>query len=98
MGVDSNHNKAVNNPDQKRSGPVKPTPRRYNRLGGRPGLNVDFGAVCAATQGALQGNGDTITDVATRFGVSRGWIWKWIYPFLEGRNAEPTDASDTTVT
>jgi len=32
-----------------------------------------------------QGNGsdETITDVATRFGVSRGWIYKWVYPVLD---------------
>ena len=51
-------------------------------VGGRPGLNVDFGAVCDAVQGARNGNGETVTDVACRFGVSRGWIWKWVYPAL----------------
>ena len=56
----------------------------YNRLGGRPPLNVDFGAVCDAVRGAKNGSGETITEVAARFGVSRGWIWKWIYPALDG--------------
>ena len=38
-----------------------PGERKYNRFGGRPGLNVDFEAVCDAVLGAWQGNGDTIT-------------------------------------
>ena len=57
-------------------------PRRYNRLGGRPGLNVDFVAVRDAVQGAWEGSGETITDIAARFGVSRVWIHKWVYPAL----------------
>ena len=60
-----------------------PPQRKYNRLGGRPGLNVDFRAVCDAVLGAWQGNGETITDVAARFGVSRGWIYKHVYPILD---------------
>ena len=61
-----------------------PGGRRYNRRGGRPGLNVDFNAVCDAVLKALNGNGETITDVAAEFGVSRGWIYKHVYPYLEG--------------
>ena len=57
----------------------------YNRRGGRPGLDVDFKAVCDAVQRACQGNGESITEVAARFGVSRAWIHKWIYPTLEGK-------------
>ena len=30
--------------------------------------------VCGAVLGARNGNGDTITDVAAQFGVSRGWL------------------------
>ena len=59
-----------------------PGHRQYNRLGGRPGLTVDFKAVCDAVLQARNGSGETITDVATRFGVSRGWIHKWVYPVL----------------
>ena len=59
-----------------------PGQRQYNRLGGRPGLAVDFTAVCDAVLQARNGSGETITDVATRFGVSRGWIHKWVYPVL----------------
>ena len=60
-----------------------PQQRQYNRLGGgRPGLGVDFRAVCDAVLQAKNGSGETITDVATRFGVSRGWIHKWVYPVL----------------
>ena len=66
-----------------------PGQRRYNRLGGRHGLNVDFGAVCDAVIRARNGSGETITDVATRFGVSRGWIYKWIYPALDDLNEHP---------
>ena len=62
-----------------------PGQRRYNRLGGRPGLNVDFKAVCAAIHEARKGSGETITDVAARFGVSRAWIRKWVYPILNGQ-------------
>ena len=61
---------------------IKRSHREYNRRGGRPGLNVDFGAVCDAVQGARNGNGETITDEACLFGVSRGWIWKWVCPAL----------------
>ena len=60
-----------------------PGQRQYNRLGGRPGLNVDFKAVCDAILRARNGSGETITEVATRFGVSRAWIHKWIYPYLD---------------
>ncbi len=48
--------------------------------GGRPELTVDFKAVCDATLMVRNGSGETITDIANRFGVSRGWIHKWVYP------------------
>ena len=60
-----------------------PGHRQYNRLGGRPGLTVDFKAVCDATLMARDGSDETITDIANRFGVSRGWIHKWVYPVLD---------------
>ena len=60
-----------------------PQQRQYNRLGGRPGLGVDFRAVCDAVLQARNGSGETITAVATRFCVSRGWIYKWVYPLLD---------------
>ena len=59
-----------------------PAQRKYNRRGGRPGLTVEFKAVCDAVLGAWQGSGETITDVSARFGVSRGWIYKHVYPTL----------------
>ena len=65
-----------------------PAQRKYNRRGGRPGLNVDFKAVCGAVLGAWQGNGETVTDVAARFGVSRGWIYKHVYPVLDGEKIQ----------
>ena len=69
-------------PNGDRHGPNIPPKRGYSQRGGRPGLNVDFVAVCDAVREARNGNGETITDVACRFGVSRGWIWKWVYPAL----------------
>jgi len=53
-----------------------PGHRQYNRLGGRPGLDVDFEAVCDAVLRAGNGSGQTIADVTARFGVSRRWIHK----------------------
>ena len=55
----------------------------YSPRGGRPGLNVDFVAVCDAVARARNGSGETMTDIAARFGVSRGWLHKWIYPALD---------------
>ena len=61
----------------------KPGGRKYNRRGGRPGLNVDFKAVCDAVTRARNGSGETMTDIAARFQVSRGWLHKHVYPALE---------------
>ena len=62
-----------------------PGKRKYNRRGGRPSLDVDIVAVCDAVQRAWQGNGESVTEIADRFGVSRGWIHKWVYPVLLGK-------------
>ena len=43
-------------------------------------MDVDFVAVCDAIRGAWAGDGETVTSIAARFGVSRGWIHKWVYP------------------
>ena len=43
-------------------------------------MDVDFRAVCDAVLGAWNGSGETITDIAARFEVDRGWNWKWVYP------------------
>jgi len=64
--------------------PIQPSKRKYNRRGGRPGLNIDFVSVCDAVTRARNGSGETMTDVAQRFGISRGWICKWVYPELDG--------------
>ncbi len=56
--------------------------RGYNHRGGRPRLDVDFVAVCDAVRGAWEGSGETITAIAARFGVSRAWIHKRVYPAL----------------
>jgi hypothetical protein len=53
--------------------------RAYNPRGGRPPLDVDFVAVCDAIRGVWAGSGETVTSIAARFGVSRGWIHKWVY-------------------
>ena len=66
-----------------RHGPNIPPKRGYSQRGGRPGLNADFMAVCDAVGEARNGSGETMEDVARRFGVSRGWIWKWCYPVLQ---------------
>ena len=60
----------------------------YNRRGGRPPLDVDLMAVCDAVSQAWNGSGETITAVATRFGVSRAWIHKNVYPALQHRDEE----------
>ena len=49
-----------------------PGTRQYNHRGGRPGLDVDFAAVCDAGLGAWSGSGETVTEIAERFGVSMG--------------------------
>ena len=66
-----------------RHGPNIPPKRGYSQRRGRPGLNVDFVAVCDAVREAKKENGQTMSDVAERFGVSRGWLWKWCYPALQ---------------
>ena len=69
----------------------KPDGRRYSRRGGRPGLDVDINAVCDAVLGVWNGSGETITEIAERFGVSRGWIWKWVYPQIDCRRHSLTN-------
>jgi len=51
-------------------------------IGGRLPLDVAFVAVCDAVRRAWEDSGETITEIAARFGVSRGWIHKWVYPAL----------------
>ena len=53
------------------------------RVGGHPPLDVDFKAVCDAVSRARNGNGEIVTEVAERFGVSRGWIYLRVYKELE---------------
>jgi len=54
----------------------------YWPRGGRPPLDVDIGAISDAIRDALSGGGETISAVARRFGVSRGWIHANVYPAL----------------
>ena len=46
-------------------------------------MNVDFMAVCDAVARARNGGGETMTDIAARFGVSRGCLHKWVYPAVD---------------
>ena len=68
------------------------------RAGGRPPLYEDFVAVCDAVLGAWSGSGETVTEIAERFGVSRGWIWKWVYPALGYERPRPcgTNAGESS--
>ena len=47
-------------------------------------------AVCDAVTKARNGSGETMMDIAEQFGVSRGWIHKWVYPELARRQVEAT--------
>ena len=49
-----------------RPGPNIPRTREYRQRGGRPGLNVDFVAVCDAVTGARKGSGETMSDISDR--------------------------------
>ena len=64
-------------------------PGGYRRRGERPRLEVDFMAVCDAVRRAWEGDGHTITEVASRFGVSRAWIHQRVYPVLNSRDHRP---------
>ena len=46
-------------------------------------------AVCDAVSRAWNGSGETITAVAARFGMSRAWIHKNVYPALQHRGRNP---------
>ena len=46
-------------------------------------MDVDFKAVCDVVSRARNGNGEAVTEVAERFGVSRGWIYLRVYKELE---------------
>ena len=72
-----------NDPTGDRHGLNIPRTRGYRQRGGRPGLNVDFVAVCDAVTGARKGSGETMSDISDRFKVSRAWLHKWVYPALQ---------------
>ena len=67
-----------------RNNPAEGGRRPYNPRGGRPPLDVDFMAVCDAVREALDGNGETITAIALRFRVSRGWLHTHVFPVTKG--------------
>ena len=50
---------------------------------GRPRLSVDFMAICDALRGRSRKPG-AVARVAREFGVSRGWLYKWVIPTLDG--------------
>ena len=60
--------------------------RGYRRRDGRPPLDVDILAISDAVEAVLNGSGETISGIALRFGVSRGWIHANVYPVLECRS------------
>ena len=41
---------------------------------------MDFKAACDAILMVSNSSGEIITDIANQFGVSRGWIHRWVYP------------------
>ena len=84
-----------NDPTGDRHGPNIPRTRGYRQHGGRPGLNVDFVAVCDAIRKAWAESGGTVTSVAARFGVSRGWMHKWVYPELGDKRPIPGGKANT---
>ena len=51
-------------------------------------MGVDFRVVCDAVTRARNGSVETMTDIADRFEVSRGWLHKWVYPALDGGEDE----------
>ena len=55
-------------------------------------MEVDFVAVCDAVLMAWNGIGESIT---LRFGVSRGWIHKWVYPKLRRKQVDLHVCSDS---
>ena len=63
---------------------------------------MDFVAVCDAVLGAWSGSGEAVTEIAERFGVSRGWIWNgvtgpWamegLYPAARAAEIHPAEES-----
>ena len=50
-------------------------------------------AIYDADREAWKSDGETITAIAARFGVSRGWIYKWVYPALASASANPKSFS-----
>jgi hypothetical protein len=66
---------------------VHQRPRQgYRPRGGRPPLDVDILAISDAVRKAWAGGGETISAIALRFGVSRGWIHSNVYPVLGCRS------------
>ena len=57
-------------------------------------MDVDFVAVCGAIRGDWAGSGETVTSIAARFGVSRGWIHKWVYPAIGDERPIPGGTSE----
>lgn len=54
---------------------------------GRPALDRDLMAICDALRERL-GDPGAVTQVARRFKVSRGWVYKRVMPLLEGNTRD----------
>ena len=62
---------------------------RSGRPIGRKPPDVDFVTNCDAVSRAVNGSEDTLTDIARRFAVSRGWIYKRVVPVVLGSTEGP---------
>ena len=63
---------------------------RSGRPIGHPRLDVDFVAVCKALRHRREEPG-AVSHVAREFGVSRGWLYKWVVPALDGVTNPPPE-------
>ena len=54
---------------------------------GRPAKKVDFATIYDAVYEAKMTGAETLTDVAERFGVSRGWIYDHVIPLLQHQHS-----------
>ena len=69
---------------------------RSGRPIGRPRLGVDFVTICDALSGRIMEPG-AVAAVAEKFGVSRGWIYKWVVPAIRGVTNTPSENGSTAV-
>ena len=77
----------LSGPTGDQRGPNIPATKGYRQRGGRPGLNVDFVAVCDAIREAWAGIGGTVLPGSRLVGVgyTSGFTQSWGTPFLAER-------------